>query len=272
MKNIKYLIILFAAIIFTGCEEVVKVNLNTAPPRLVIDASINWVKGTDGSLQKIKLTTTTGFYQSIVPVVSNAAVTVTDSNNNVFEFIEMPQTGEYVCNNFIPVIGETYSLKVISGGQTYVATEKMIASPYIENVEQNVEGGITGDLVEIKFYFQDNSLENNFYMTAVETSNTVFPDYNVYDDHFTQGNQNFGLYMSEDLQQGDEMMLSLFGISQQYMNYMNILLQISDGEGGPWQTQPTNVRGNIINQTDFKNFALGYFRLSEVDKMQYTVQ
>ncbi len=272
MKNLKYLIILFTAILFAGCEEVVEVELNTAAPRLVIDASINWVKGTDGSHQKVKLTTTTGFYESVIPVVSNAVVTVTNSNNDVFEFIEMPDTGEYVCTNFVPVIGETYVLTVVSEGQTYVATETMIATPDIETVEQNDEGGFTGELTEIKFFFQDNGLENNFYMTAFETSITVFPDYDVYDDTFTQGNQNFGLYMNEDLETGDEMTFSLYGISERYKNYMNILLQISDGGGGPWQTPPTNVRGNVINQSNNNNFALGYFRLSEVDKMAYIVQ
>jgi hypothetical protein len=29
-----------------SCEEVIDVNLNTGPPKLVIEASINWLKGT----------------------------------------------------------------------------------------------------------------------------------------------------------------------------------------------------------------------------------
>jgi hypothetical protein len=53
---------------------------------------------------------------------------------------------------------------------------------------------------------------------------------------------------------------------------MSLLLEISEGGGGPWSAPPTNVRGNLVNQTDAGNFALGYFRLSEVDKMDYIVQ
>jgi hypothetical protein len=109
-------------------------------------------------------------------------------------------------------------------------------------------------------------------MTAFETSITAFPEYFVFDDEFTQGQQNFGLYISEDLEAGDEMVFSLYGISERFMNYMAILTEVSEGGGGPWSAPPTNVRGNLVNETDSGNFALGYFRLSEVDKMNYTVQ
>lgn len=41
---------------------------------------------------------------------------------------------------------------------------------------------------------------------------------------------------------------------------------MASGNGGsPFQTTPSGVRGNIVNQTNSKNFAYGYFRLSEVD-------
>jgi hypothetical protein len=272
MKNIKYILLLSIAVFASGCEEVVDVDLATAAPKLVIDASVDWVKGTDGSVQKIKLTTTTGFYETVVPVVSGATVSIANGSNIVFDFIETPGTGEYVCTNFVPVIGETYTLTVITGGQVYTAVETLIASPTIDAVEQTNDGGFSGTDKQVKFFFQDNGAANNFYMTAFETSITVYPDYDVYDDEFFQGNQTFSVYMSEDLESGDEMIFSLYGISERYMHYMNILLTLSDGENGPWQTSPTNVRGNIINQTDSKAFALGYFRLSEVDKMNYTVQ
>jgi hypothetical protein len=54
---------------------------------------------------------------------------------------------------------------------------------------------------------------------------------------------------------------------------MNVLLGIAGTNGGsPFQTPPATVRGNIVNQTNFNNFALGFFRLSETDTMSYTVE
>lgn len=272
MRHIKYITILILAIFTVSCEDVVEVNLNTAEPRLVIDASINWVKGTDGSVQTVKLTTTTGFYEETIPTVSGATVTVANSSNTVFEFIENPGTGEYICTDFVPVIGEEYVLTVATGGQVYTATEKLYAAPDITSVEQENDGGFSGEDKQIKFFFDDNAAEENFYLTAFETSITVFPFYSAFDDEFTNGNQNFGLYISEDLEAGDTMKFYLYGISERYMNYMNLLTEISEGGGGPWSAPPTNVRGNLINETDSGNFALGYFRLSEVDTMDYVVQ
>ena len=51
-----------------------------------------------------------------------------------------------------------------------------------------------------------------------------------------------------------------------------LLQQIEEQGGGPFETQPATVRGNIINQTNPDNFALGYFRLSEVDEFIYTIE
>ena len=65
MKNIKlFIVLLIASFSVISCEEVVNVDLDTAAPKLVIDASIKWEKGTTGNVQKIKLTTTTDYYSN----------------------------------------------------------------------------------------------------------------------------------------------------------------------------------------------------------------
>jgi hypothetical protein len=51
-----------------------------------------------------------------------------------------------------------------------------------------------------------------------------------------------------------------------------LLQQGSEEGGGPFETQPATVRGNCINQTNQDNFPFGYFRLSEVDEVIYTIQ
>lgn len=273
MKNIKYIALLFLSILCFSCEEVVDVDLNTAPPRLVIDASIDWIKGTDGASQKIKLTTTTGYFQNIIPVVSNATVFVTNSSNTVFTFTETAGTGEYFCSDFQPVIGETYVLTVVHAGETYTATEKMAAVPDITRTEQNNNGGFSGDDIEVKFYYNDNGSEDNFYLNKFETSRLPYPDYDVLDDEFFQGNEMFGIFSHEDFKPGDQLKISLLGISQRYYNYMFILIGITEGAGGgPFQTTPANVRGNIVNQTNSGNYALGYFRVAERVETIYTVQ
>ncbi len=98
--------LLLSLIVFTviSCEDVISVDLDTAAPRLVIDASIDWIKGTPGNEQKIVLSTTTGYYSSDFPTVSGAEIIVTNTAGVLFTFIESGNTGEYICSNFEPLI------------------------------------------------------------------------------------------------------------------------------------------------------------------------
>jgi hypothetical protein len=272
MKYISILSLILLSLFLNSCEEVVDVDLKTEKPRLVINASINWYKGSDGSQQKIKLTTSTGFYSTTIPTVSGATVFIKNSANTVFDFIEVPTTGEYVCTNFIAQLDETYTLTVISNGQTYTATETMKSVAPIDELIQKDDGGITGNDIEIRTFFHDPAAVDNFYMYKYKYSNRVTLDYYVDEDKFFQGNRFFSVSQNDDLEAGDQVEITHFGISRNYFNYMNVLLSISgSNNGGPFQTPPATVRGNIINTTNFDNFAFGYFRLSEADTRTYTI-
>lgn len=248
-------------------------DLETAEPKLVIDASIDWVKGTTGKEQKIKLSTTTGYYSATFPTVSGANIVITNSADTVFSFIENPGTGEYICSNFHPVIGETYALKVVLNGETYTATETCIGVPDIENnIVQNDKGGFGGDEVEITYYYQDNGNEENYYLHRIQSPVSTFPDYKAKDDENSQGNLIPEYFSDEDLKAGDLVNIRLYGISRRYYDYFRKLLAASGAGSGPFQTTPGSVRGNIVNKTHFENFAYGYFRLSEVDTRDYTIK
>jgi hypothetical protein len=275
MKTISnYLFIIITVIFLTSCENPVDISLDTAQPKLVIDAVIKWQKGTSGNEQKIKLTTTTDFYTNIIPVVSGATVYITNSTNTVFNFIETPNTGEYICTSFVPVVNENYTLTVINNGQTYKATDKLLATPNINNISQVSVPGVGGtDLIQVKFFYQDNGLEDNFYLIGFKNSTKAFTEFGVIKDRFFQGNQMFGFYTDDKLKTGDQLDIYLQGISERYNNYMEKLLNIAATDGGnPFATPPATLRGNIINQTNEENFPLGYFSLGEVDTDVYTVQ
>lgn len=272
----KKIILLFAilgAFFMHSCEEVIDVDLDTAKPRLVVDAGINWYKGTTGAEQKIKLTTTTDFYSNTVPVVSGATVFVTNSTGTVFNFIENPGTGEYLCTDFVPQLNETYVLTVISNGQTYTATETMMSLAPIETLIQKNDGGITGEDIEVRSFYTDPAAEDNFYMYRYKYSNQVKIDYYVDEDKFFNGNSFFSVSNNDDLDQDDTVQITHYGISRSYYNFMNVLLSVAGNNGGgPFQSPPATVRGNLVNQTNFDNYALGYFRLSEADTRDYTIQ
>jgi len=278
MKNIKlYITLLITSLSIISCEDVVDVDLDTAAPKLVIDASIKWEKGTTGEVQKINLTTTTDFYSKTIPVATGATVIVTNTTLGTpvtFTFIEDGQTGVYVCNNFQPIINNQYSLTITYKGQTFTSSSKFMPTPVIASTEQSVKPGIEGkDVYEIKFYWQDNGAEDNFYLVGAKNANIVYPEYGVLSDEFYQGNSMFAFYRDDELEQGDVIQFSLQGITEQYNNYMNKLLSIAGNDGGnPFATPPATVRGNIVNKTNPNDYPLGFFHLSEIDSDSYTIK
>jgi hypothetical protein len=273
MKIAKKILILAIGLLLTGCEEVITVDLDTAEPKLVIDASIDWLKNTPGNEQKIKLSTTTGYYSPTFPTVSGATVTVANTANTVFTFTETPNAGEYLCTDFEPVIGETYTLTISLNGEIYTATETLLAVPDIEDaIEQLSSGGLSGDEIEITYHYQDNGAQENYYLNRIINPRVAFPEFEVEDDEFSQGSMMAEAYSHEDLKAGDILDIRLYGISKRYHTYFDKLLLASGNDGSPFPTIPTAVRGNIVNQTNINNFAYGYFRLCEVAVKSYTVQ
>ncbi len=273
MKNIFYLVAFLLMGIFTSCEEVIDVNLKTAEPRLVVEATINWIKNTPGNIQAIRLSTTTGYFDTEIPPVTNAGVQITNSSGTVFTFAEIDQPGLYICSNFVPVLGETYTLTIEYQGEIYTSTERLLATPTVTRVEQRNDAGVLGEDIELKFFFNDIPNETNFYFLGIFDPYKVIPEYGVLEDRFFQNNEMFGLYFSDQFKPTDTVTYTMSGVSQQYFNYMNILLaQAGTTSAGPFSTPTSTVRGNIVNQTNFSNFALGYFRLGETEVKEYIIE
>ncbi len=269
----KILIFILVSLVFNSCEDVIDVDLTTEPPRLVIDASINWFSGTLGNEQQVKLTLSAPYFDAEIPPANGAMVFIQDSNNATFNFIEDGTSGIYRNSNFDPVLNETYQLTVIYESETYIASETLLPVAEIEFVEQENDGGFSGDEIEIKAFYNDPPNELNFYFFEFNNDIPTLPTLEVYDDEFTDGNQIFAFYTEEDLESGNTITIRNYGISENFYNFMTILLeQTGLDNGGPFETQPTTVRGNCINTTNPDNFPFGYFRLSQANEFVYQVE
>lgn len=272
MKKIIYILVLLLLFCFS-CEDEIDVDLETETPRLVIDASISWFKNTSGNEQTIKLSLTAPFFDSEIPPATGAEVFISDSNSIIFEFTEEGGTGIYTTNSFIPEIDGVYNLTIIYNGETYTGTESLKSVTEVESIEQNNDGGFSGEETEIKAFYTDPADEENYYFFEFISDIPEIPDLEVYNDKFTNGNQIFAFYTEEDLEPGDLITIRNYGVSERFYEFMFILLQ-QGGEdgGGPFETQPATVRGNCINQTNSDNYPLGYFRVSEASEFLYTIE
>jgi len=271
MKKLVYIII--SSFFILSCEDVINIDVPSSEPKLVIDASINWFKGTSGNLQEIKLTLSGPYFDNEIPPANGAEVIITDTYNNTFQFIEEGISGIYENDTFIPEIEGTYNLSITYNNEIYFATETLKPVSSIEFVEQENDGGFSGDEIELKAYYNDPENQENYYFFEFLNDIPTIPTLEVYDDEFTDGNQIFAFYSEEDLTSGNEIIIRNYGVSERFYEFMFILLlQNSVDGGGPFETQPATVRGNCINQTNSNNYPLGYFRLSEADEFTYIVE
>lgn len=270
MKRVLFFIMLVG---FMSCEDVIDVDLPQSEPKLIIDASINWLKGTSGNFQAIKLSLSAPYFDTNIPPANGAVVKIINSQNTEFVFEEDGNTGVYINNTFSPIIDETYQLTIIYNNETYTAVETLKSVSPITRVEQEKTGGFLGEDYEIKAFTTDPLDEDNYYLIEFSNDIPTLPTLEVFKDEFVNGNEVFAYFSDEDLEIGNEIKIRTYGTSERFYEFMFILLQqTSEGGGGPFETQPATVRGNCINTTNKENYPLGYFRLSEIDEFIYTIQ
>ncbi|WP_373058653.1 DUF4249 family protein [Zunongwangia sp. H14] len=269
MKKIIIIVTAFITIMLSSsCEDVVEINLDQSKPRLVVEASIEWLKNTQGNFQSVKLSTTSDYYEEEAPAVTTARVQIVDSEDHVFVFNHVSD-GIYQNSYFEPQLNMRYQLQVEYKDEVYTATEIFVPVVDLDYVEQTENGGFNGEQIELKAYYTDPANETNYYLFTFKDEKASFE---IYEDEFTDGNQIFGYYSNEDIEPGDEIYIELAGISRSYYQYLFLLRsQIGTNAGGPFETKPATVKGNVVNQTNKENYALGYFRLSQVVETSYIV-
>jgi hypothetical protein len=272
-KMIKtYFFLAICIICFSSCEDVIQVDLTEAQERIVIEASILKLKGDDGNNQQIRITKTRGFFEEDITTVEDAQVSITNEDGEVFNFVH-DSLGIYRTSEFNSQLLQKYKLRVEVEDEVYTAEETFIPVVEIDSVSQRNDGGFSGEEVELKAYYTDTPGVENYYLFTFFVDFIDFPEVDIFEDEFFDGNTIFALYIEEDLMTGDEVFIQNFGMSKQFYNYMFLLLnQVGTGGGGPFSTPPSIVRGNIINETNPENYPYGYFNLSETDLFIYTVE
>lgn len=277
---IKGLLVLITTAL-TSCSDVIEVDVPIAEPRLVIEASIDWEKGTSGSEQTIKLSTSTPYFNSNENnAVTGAQVKISnDTDNSEFVFTDM-NDGTYAISNFIPIENQNYTLEVVYNGETYIAKETLIPVVDINEVYQSLDGGFDDEVLEVNVDFIDPIDEENYYFFKFKEQEDLLPELLDISDEFTNGNKMNVFYEKEeddDINQeefevGDIANIEFYGVSEQYSNYIRLLIEQYESVGDPFSTIPVALRGNCTNPDNPDNYAYGYFRLSQVVKTSYTFQ
>ena len=268
----KVLFLPFFISFFFACEDVIEVDLPTSEPRLVIDALIgfNTRDGDPITVGQVKLTLTAPFFEEEVPAAENAVVEITDEQSGeTFALIET-EPGTFTSGFPELQFNRDYTLTVQYGGEIYRATEQLNPSPTIDNVVQG-DGFLFDEEEETEgiISFTDLAGQRNNYLFSFG-----FDNFLVIDDEFFQDSEITFSYFYENVEPGDLLPITLFGIDTEFASYAELALTQAgeDGGGGPFAVPPATIRGNIINTTNTANFPFGYFAISEFDAQLITVE
>lgn len=271
--------ILILILTFTSCIDVIEVDVPTEEPRLVIEASINWEKGTVGNNQVIKLSKSTPYFDANgnVPVLDASVQITNDTDGSIFIFTN-DNDGNYSTDSFVPLVNNSYTLQVINEGETFIAQENLNPVVAILDVYQSTDKFFQ-DVLEVNFDFLDPEDEVNYYYIKFQEQADLLPTLLDFKDDFVNGNlitifneRQEDQYINQaEYATGDVVDIEFYGISKRYYDYISILINQSES-GGPFDTTPVALRGNCTNETNPDMYAYGYFRITQVAKATYTFE
>lgn len=298
MKKIIFLLSLPLLLFTYACEDVIDVDLNDEPPRLIVDALIRIDTTQQLTPATIKISQSSSFFGEITPAEVESMMIQKDGDTGVVPYEEVPgEPGLYrpfattispVADNQIVTSWLTddtdYLLFITANGQDYLARTRFARSAPIDSVMEG-DGGLFGeDDRELVIAFTDIPDEDNFYVFDLDfdeflpTEDRFYKDQQFEFSYFYDGEDN-------ELVAGDEINISLLGAESEFFDYMNGLLEQSQqGDNGPFQTPTATVRGNLLNVTGIDNidqfdninrpdnFILGYFSLSQEFKASIVLE
>jgi hypothetical protein len=270
---------IFLASVLMSCDEPYLIQTKQAPPKVVIDGLI-----TDkASYQSINVHWSTDFYTpGKSPAITDATVTVSDNDGNVFNFVHNPENSADSAGIYVPeiafagVVGKTYSLKVVVNGEVYEASDKLtdvvpIDSLSIKVDEQEQEDPeIEGRYYEMLVYTKEPQNEKNYYLFKFFRNDSLIyqNDTDIYysDDELLAENiegVEGPLYYSK----GDKGKVEAYSMTRQGYVYYNDLSNLLNGDsGGMFGPIPASPRTNLSNG------ALGFFQVGAVKQGEILIE
>ena len=285
MKTIKYIFILALTILFTGCEKEITLTLANPQDQLVVEGRLERIKGAPTGSQLIKLSMLGNYFSgTATPRVTDAQVSVRDSKGMVYPFNHDPrQPGLYANISLVPEFNQPYTLTIVWRGNTYQAQERLVSVPEIDSMYQQFEEENTFEDggIKVAIDFSDPVNETNYYFWELleEGRNVIKADPGnsqniISSDRFFNGKQVIGYFPNEEkvFEPGTEVTLRQIGISKNQYDFLYLLFEQTGQTGQLIDVPPAAIRGNVVNLTDPRKPALGYFGVNEVAQKTMDIQ
>lgn len=295
-----YYILLPLLGLWASCEDVIEVDTPSEDPRLVVEGLIRVDTTQEFLPVAIRLSETSPYFGDIRYVDDADEMVIimqAYENGNIVATgtceMELSESGGGV---YIPVvvpgdvderiptsiIGEDvlYTLVITRGGRRYAAQTKYVPAVPIDQLAQGSNTLFEGNETEVIVSYTDMPDVDNYYVFDFG-----FGNYLPTEDTFYKGQSfSFSYFYDETFENGSQVEVAILGADQSFYNYMNLLVQQTDGQQGPFQPPIATVRGNVFDVTGLDNdtlfdntgqpgvFPLGYFAIVQEFRDSLTVQ
>lgn len=250
-KNHIILAILFLILAGTSCTKVIDLKLGIDTGKLVIEANLTDIKGT----QTVKITRNVPFSTpNSYPPVSGATVTITDTNGKSYPFTE-GAAGIYSIDSFAGTYGDGYNLSVSADGKNYTATSVMPHLVSLDSLTEKKDNySDKKDRKIITAHYHDPADIPNQYRFVMLVNgieqNAIYADNDqINDGRFT----GVDLYQGDiEIYPGDTVTVEMQCIDKNMFTYWSTLAQ-QQNSGQIGQVVPSDAPTNITPAV------LGYF-------------
>lgn len=238
---------------FLSCETQVDLALNTAEPRLVIDASIGFQQPC-----RVILSKTQDYWDQNPPTfIGGAKVVLSTEDGHEEELVDL---GNVYVSKVKGMIGKSYTLTVEVDGEAYQATDKIptfvpIDSIYLYRLN-------TG--ADVYYYpqiaFKDPKGEKNYYYQILSINGSAMQDTNFEDDKNSEGlTMTTILYFDdtenndEELKPGDMISVEMQTLGEGAYTFYNTI----SSPGGAANSNPvSNFSGDVLGV--FKTYSSSF--------------
>jgi hypothetical protein len=264
MKNIPFLksgslSLLIFIFIFTSCQKVIDLDLNSAAPQIIIEGTVTDQPGP----YNVKITQTVNYNEpNVIPVIPNATVIISDNLGNI-DTLSETTPGNYNTTSLQGLPGRTYTLKINVNGKEYVSVSTMPYPVSIDTIQTITQTTPKGSNKFVSVKITDPTGVANYYRFIKVINNVVQSTIFIEDDLMQDGNTVKIPLLSKKqtevkLIKGDTITVLLQSVDVNVYNSFRTLLQLfSSGEG------PTSMLSQSASpanpQTNISNGALGYF-------------
>lgn len=266
-RTYKTILAIFGLVLFlVSCEDVIEVELDSIPPRMVIEGSIN-----DLDTQvRIKLSTTSDYFKpGENPAVSDAFVAITDEHGNTTAF-EETAPGIFISNSFLGIANTTYTLEVQTAEEFYQAVSKFPEKVYIDSLSFEpapLYMDFEENAYQVSCYLKDpHEIENYYRIKAYVKGDESSGEQSkvVFNDDFVDGNLITVPWDLEGFFPLDTVVVELQTLDLATYDYYRTLFPIL--EGGLGSPNPTNPETNLSND------ALGFFGAFTINRDTIVIQ